>query len=116
MSILILEDDENTLYSISTYLSETNRSNFQARNARTAMSLLDGFRIRVALIDYLLEDGNSEEVILKIKAMPTMDRPTMVLMTASVSLERVALDHQIERVLKKPFSLEDFERQLLLPQ
>lgn len=111
--ILIIDDDIYTREALSETLDYLNIRYRCVDGIQTALEALKDRMPKIVIVDLILKDGCPSKVIyvcqnhtqaIKIVLMSAMPRPIV---------EKRAKELQVDEVLFKPFSLEDFEKTLI---
>ena len=112
-NILVLEDDEDLLYLVSTALIDNGDKVQTAPNVQMALHVIQhGHNQRIILFDYHFPQGTAKELMQALAANAALRaRYALILMTGSdlsQDEETQALIRQLEvRQLPKPFTIED---------
>ncbi len=110
LQVLVVDDESLIRWSLAEVLADSGCVVDEAGDGASAVSLLDGKRFDVVLLDYRLPDSNDLHLLETIRNLSP--RSTVIMMTAFGTAEMVegALRLGAYRVVPKPFDVHDMAR------
>jgi len=109
MKILIVDDDANSLETVSQYLNDAGYKSFTAVDGFSAIEIVKDHSIDLAILDFNLPDINGIDILKQIHAI--QPNVPVVIMSAdnSYRLQLDAFEAGACMFLSKPINLESFE-------
>jgi DNA-binding NtrC family response regulator len=103
--ILVVDDEKGVRFGIRKFLQSKNYEVIEAENCRKAEEILETLRPDVAIVDYLLPDGNALDLLLHLKGISS-EIPVIILTAhGSIDLAVRAIKEGAEQFLTKPIEL-----------
>lgn len=111
--ILIVEDDESLLLTLSLFLEQSGFEVVMTGTVEDALIKLGGARFDVLLLDLNVGNRRGEEILYFLGISPLPAPIKVIVMSAiSASLEDSQLKEMVTAVLEKPFRFEDLLREI----
>ena len=108
--ILIADDEEGILFVLTKFFEEIGLFDIETASSglETGMKL-SSFRPNLLILDHLLGDTTSKEVMRNIKGEPSLNRMKIIIMSGYITDEEVEqmLVDGIHDFIRKPFDLDD---------
>ena len=104
--IIIIEDDPDTLDIMSYILAEEGYETITAKNSQP-LHEVHTLQPMLILLDNRLTAGSGGEFCKKFKNDPATMHFPVVLVSANMGLEKIALESNADGYLKKPFDIAD---------
>lgn len=108
--ILVVDDDPDILEALSEILEVEGFEIRRARNGREALDRLDPGRPDLILLDLMMPVMDGWEFAQKLRAIPNLDPPPIIVLSADRNVASRAKDIGAVAYLGKPFELEDLLR------
>src|SRR3981081_2054596 len=112
MKILIVEDEQELLKTMITYLKAENYLCESAKDYKTALSLIDGFNYDCILLDVSLPDGNGLSLLKELKSEQKTDGVIIISAKDSIEYRIRGLDLGADDYLVKPFHLSELNARI----
>lgn len=80
--------------------------------ASDILPAMERFQPELVLLDYWLGDTKVDTVIEQIRAKPSFQNVKLILVSAIDNLEEVAAELNVDKVIKKPFDIFEFQTQV----
>jgi DNA-binding response OmpR family regulator len=112
MKILIVEDEQELLKTMVTYLKAENYLCESAKDYKTALSLIDGFNYDCILLDVSLPDGNGLSLLKELKSEQKTDGVIIISAKDSIEDRIRGLDLGADDYLVKPFHLSELNARI----
>jgi DNA-binding response OmpR family regulator len=112
MKILIVEDEEELLNNMITYLKAENYLCESAKDYKTALRLIDGFNYDCILLDVSLPDGNGLSLLRELKTEKKTDGVIIISAKDSIEDRIQGLDLGADDYLVKPFHLSELNARI----
>ncbi|HMH32398.1 MAG TPA: response regulator transcription factor [Puia sp.] len=112
MKILIVEDEQELLKTMITYLKAENYLCESAKDYKTALSLIDGFNYDCILLDVSLPDGNGLSLLKELKSEQKTDGVIIISAKDSIEDRIHGLDLGADDYLVKPFHLSELNARI----
>ncbi len=106
-TILIVEDNKETLDLIDTILSREGYATFKAENGKDAIDIASGNRIDLVLLDLNLPDYDGIEVLYQLKMVDEAIHVIILTGHGSQSAVRSAMEMGVFDFLTKPFDIHE---------
>ncbi len=104
-TILVIEDDDDTLSIIGIILSEMG---YDIVHSLTLKSMDDIKTLKpdLILLDHRLKDGSGNELCLKLKSDPLTVHIPVIFLSADININQIADDSGADACVTKPFDLD----------
>ena len=112
MKILIVEDEEELLKSIITYLKGENYLCESAKDYKSALKLIDAYNYDCILLDVSLPDGNGLALLEELKSEKKTDGVIIISAKNSIEDRIRGLDLGADDYLVKPFHLSELNARI----
>jgi DNA-binding response OmpR family regulator len=112
MKILIVEDEQELLKTMVTYLKAENYLCESAKDYKTALNLIDGFNYDCILLDVSLPDGNGLSLLKELKSEQKTDGVIIISAKDSIEDRIRGLDLGADDYLVKPFHLSELNARI----
>ena len=105
--LLFIEDDLDTIDIVRIAFDQF--SDFKLVNSKTILSVEEIVAINpnVIMLDYLLSDGYGSELCTQIKQSPLTNHIPVIIISASIHLEKIIEECKADAFIPKPFDLEE---------
>lgn len=107
MKIIIVEDDEDLLLTLTDILESEGHSVIGCKKARGVVDKIVEEHPDYALLDIKLPDGKGNELADAIKRSPRTNGVRIFLMSASEELVRLTKESGADGYIKKPFGFQE---------
>lgn len=107
-TIVIFEDDPDIAELCSLILT---REGYQVHHFLTVddhLQHLQRIRPQLILMDYMIPGGGGDRATTAIKSDPELGKITVLIVSASTAIEKVAIQSGADGLIKKPFDLYEF--------
>lgn len=105
--ILIIEDDQDII-DIMTYILEDEGFTVVSQSGIGTIADIVQLEPMLILMDNQLKDGQGTDLCKTLKDNPSTAHLTVVLVSANLDIEKMAVEACADGLLKKPFSIEEF--------
>jgi len=108
-TILIVDDEEDVLETLSTTLSSTKCNILCANNATEAFDIIVDEFVDVLITDIRMPKESGFELLDNILSLPPADRPVIFVISGAEEFTREHIErYQVTMFFQKPFSLDRF--------
>ncbi|HMO16865.1 MAG TPA: response regulator [Oligoflexia bacterium] len=107
ISILIVDDHEDTRSIIRTILQAKGYQTTEAVNGKDALSVLSNFKPSLILLDVMMPEMSGFEVVTRLRMRPETQSIPVIMLTAKGEDEDIMSgynDYQVDYYITKPFT------------
>jgi DNA-binding response OmpR family regulator len=109
LNILVVDDNQENLKVVSTYLKEKNYRIALALDGKSALDILESNKIDLVLLDVMMPEMDGFEVITRIRANKCLENIPVIFLTAKNETEDIVKGFELGGVdyIPKPFRKEE---------
>lgn len=110
--VLIIDDFETTLYTLSITLNNCGFDVLKAGSAEEALTLMDGSPLNLIISDYNMPGKNGGELTQEVRQSEEYKAVPVLMLSTETSPEkkREALQQGVTAWMKKPYQLDEFKK------
>ena len=106
--LLIIENDADTIDVVSIILESYNNYEVVKSEKILPLEQIAEIKPNVIVLDQMLGDGLGSDLCFKIKEYTPTKHIPVIIMSASLNVEKVVQDCRADAFIAKPFDLDDF--------
>jgi len=111
-SILIVDDDQDIIEDIKTYLESEGHKVFEADNGTTALEIVRKEKPKIVFLDIKMEGMDGLQVLKEIKSIDRLTKVIMVSALVDLETRKKAQELGCDAYLRKPFEVDDVDKAL----